>query len=211
MDRLKELTGKLINLIFLRKPVFMVSLLIVLSVPAFSQTHYKLITNSQIKVSGTSSMHNWVMKAANFECDGDFVMKDDVLQDISSLSFALPVTNLKSKKKLMDTRTYTTLKAKTYKNITFKLSDATVSKPKKTITATGDLNISGVTNRVTIQASYILNNDNSLTFTGSKLIKMSDYGIKAPSFMMGTLTTGNEVTIDITLKFIESIEISKGN
>jgi polyisoprenoid-binding protein YceI len=74
---------------------------------------------------------------------------------------------------------------------------------EKIINAVGDLTIGGVTNQVSLQAAYVLNADESITCTGTKSIKMSDYEIKAPSFMLGSLKTGNEVIIDILLKLKE--------
>ena len=167
---------------------------------AQAQTAYKLTAGSHIKVSGTSNMHDWDMLSNNFSCQGDFVMKDGDLQDVNSLVFTLPVNNLKSKDKLMDGRAYKALNEEKYKSITFKLTNATVIPQQKIIKATGDLTISGVTKPVTIQTAYVVNADQSITYKGSKSIKMSSHDVKAPSFMMGALKTGDDVTIDILLK-----------
>ncbi len=164
-----------------------------------SQTSYKVISGSHIKVFGTSNLHDWNMTASSFTCEGNFKVKDGELLDISSLSFSLPVTNLKSKDNLMDTRAYKTLKADEFNKITFKLKDASVL-PQQKIRATGSLTIGGVTDEVVLMTSYIINSDQTITCKGSKAIKMSDHKIKAPSFMMGALKTANDVTIDILLK-----------
>ena len=44
--------------------------------------------------------------------------------------------------------------------------------------------------------------DGSITFSGSKKIKMTDYKLKPPTALLGTLTTGDEVDIhfQVTLK-----------
>ncbi len=165
------------------------------------QYPYKIVPSSQIKVSGTSNLHDWTMLASSFTCEGNFTVKNGQLQDLSALSFALPVKNLKSKEELMNTRTYKALKADDHNKIIFKLTQASVIPQQKIIKATGNLTIAGVTNQIAMQTAYVLNADESITCKGSKLIKMNDYGIKAPSFMMGALKTGNEVTIDIQLKF----------
>lgn len=188
------------------KPVkTLLAFMVILSITVFaqdakSQTAYKTMTTSQIKVLGTSNLHDWDMVADNFTCEGTFQVKGGVLQDITALQFSLPVTNLKSKESLMNTRAYKALNAETYKTITFKLTDATVVPNQKTVKVTGNLTISGVTQPVTLQSSYVVNADESLTFKGSKAIKMSSHKIKAPSFMMGALKTGDEVTIEFVLK-----------
>jgi polyisoprenoid-binding protein YceI len=100
----------------------------------------------------------------------------------------------------MDTRTYKALNAEQFKTITFKLTQATVVPQQKIIKAIGNLTIGGVTNEIAIQTAYVLNADETITCKGTKSIKMSDFKIKAPSFMFGALKTGNEVIIDILLK-----------
>jgi polyisoprenoid-binding protein YceI len=164
------------------------------------QSPYSIVPSSQVKVSGTSNLHDWTMLATSFTCEGNFIVKNNQLQDLSALSFALPVKNLKSKDNLMDTRAYKTLKENTYSKITFKLIRATVVPQQKIIKATGNLTIAGVTNQIALQTAYTINADESITCKGSKELKMSDYGIKAPSFMMGALKTGNDLAIDILLK-----------
>ena len=178
---------------------FMALGLLLFAADAQSQALYKIIPGSQIKVSGTSNLHDWNMIASTFSCEGNFKVKDGELLDISSLSFSLPVTNLKSKEDLLNTRAYKALKAAEFSKITFKLKDATVM-PQQKLRATGSLTIGGVTNEVVIMTSYAINSDDTITCKGSKAIKMSDHKIKAPSFMMGALKTGNDVTIDILLK-----------
>lgn len=185
-------------------PLFL-SMMLFISAISFSQivqgqTTYKLSSGSQIKVSGTSNMHDWIMSSGNFACEGNMVMKAGLFQYMTSLNFTLPVENLKSKDKLMDTRAYKALKAEQFKKITFKMTKAIAQLQQKTVKVIGDLTIGGVTKEIVIQSAYILNNDETITFKGNQSIKMSDYNIKAPSFMMGALKTGNVVIIDILLK-----------
>jgi polyisoprenoid-binding protein YceI len=189
-------------------------LLIVLSINAFTQsataqTPYKVSSGSEISVNGTSNLHDWSMVASAFTCEGSFIIKSGQVQDISSLSFSLPVNNLKSKEKVMDNRAYKALKADEFSKITFKLTQASVS--QKTVKAIGNLTIAGVTKEITIQVLADLTNDGVLTLKGSKLIKMSDYNMKAPVFMMGALKTGNEVTINISLKLNKSSLTAQAN
>ena len=167
---------------------------------SYSQTPYKIVTTSHIKVLGTSNLHDWDMNAESFTCEGNFIVKGGVLKDISSLSFALPVTNLKSKESLMDKRAYKALKSQEFSKITFKLTNAKVNSAQKTIAISGNLSIAGVTNLINLQSTYSVNADESITCKCSKTFKMSDYKIKAPSFMLGALRTGDPVTIEILLK-----------
>ncbi|WP_026898175.1 YceI family protein [Daejeonella oryzae] len=199
MKQLNNAPKKVNGYIFKALTLFMVIGITACS-QAQSQTAYKLSDGSHIKVSGTSNMHDWEMQSKSFLSEGNFIMKAGQLHDISSLNFILQVNNLKSKDKLMDTRAYKALKAEQFNKITFKLLEATVVPGQKLIKAIGNLTIGGVTNKIALQTSYVLNADESITCKGSKSIKMSDYKIKAPSFMMGALKTGDEVIIDLLLK-----------
>lgn len=161
---------------------------------------YKVNSGSEINVAGTSNMHDWNMNAKAFTCDAVIVLKGGALSDVSSLSFTLPVANLKSKDKLMDTRAYKALKTDAHKNITFKLKDATIL-PQQKVKVVGNLTIAGVTKEISFISSYVVNSDQSVTFKATESLKMSDYGIKPPSFMMGALKVGDPVTINLQLKF----------
>jgi len=161
---------------------------------------YQLVTSSQIKVIGTSNLHDWDMTATNFTCEGKFVTKNGALQDLSSLTFSLPVANLKGEEKLLTTRAHKALKAADNSKITFKLTKATVISQQKIINAIGNLTIAGVTNPVNLKIAYVVNADESITCKGAEVVNMSTYKIKAPSFMLGALKVGDKVTIDILLK-----------
>lgn len=169
----------------------------VLTTNAQAQGHYKVLAGSQIKVDGTSNLHDWSMVAGTFTVDA--TIADDV-KDVNSLSFTLPVKNLKSKEKLMDTRAYKSLKAEQHDKITFKLTSATVVPQQKIIKSVGSLTIAGTTREVPVQVNYVENADGSITLTGSKKFKMSEFKIDPPSFMMGALKVGDEITVNLNLK-----------
>ncbi|MBC7914202.1 MAG: YceI family protein [Pyrinomonadaceae bacterium] len=178
------------------------ALVLVISLNAFTvneQTPFKSTTGSQIKVIGTSNIHDWTMNASSFVCEGNYILKGGQLQDITSLSFSLPVVNLKGKEDLLNSRAHKALKASEYSKITFKLTNAVVQSQQKTIKATGNLTIGGVTNPITFNSTYTLSGD-EIICKGSKSIKMSEYGIKPPTFMLGALKVANEVTIDLAIK-----------
>ena len=43
--------------------------------------------------------------------------------------------------------------------------------------------------------------DKSFTVTGVKKMKMTDYNVKPPTVMLGTIKTGNDISIAYNLKF----------
>jgi polyisoprenoid-binding protein YceI len=70
------------------------------------------------------------------------------------------------------------------------------------INTTGYLTIAGTTNKIDLYALGKVGSDGSITFSGSKKLKMTDYKIKPPTALMGTMTTGDEIEIvfQVTLK-----------
>jgi len=183
-------------------------MLVLTLTPVLGQTNYRQVAGSQIKVTGTSNLHDWDMVATNFTLAATIKTAGGQLQDLTALSFVLPVNNLKSNEDLLNTRAYNALKAEQFDKITFKLTKATIIPQQKIIKATGNLTISGVTNPVELQTNYVVNADESITCKGSQTIKMSDYKIKAPTFMMGALKTGDVVTIDMLLKLKKADQLS---
>lgn len=180
----------------------MIAIVLVISLNAFTvneQTPFKAVGGSQIKVNGTSNIHDWTMSATSFTCDGTYVLEGNQLVDVTALSFTLPVKNLKGKEDLLNTRAHKALKAEQHNKISFKLTNATVVPQQKVIKAVGNLTIGGVTKPVALQATYTVNGD-EVTFKGAEALKMSEYGLKAPTFMMGALKVADAVNIDITLK-----------
>lgn len=165
--------------------------------------------NSEVKVMGTSNLHDWTMKGSGLTCDAQFTINAaSVLQllSLNGLSFSIPINNLKSSENLLNTRAYKALNAEKHPNINFKLSSAVITPQGNNqyqIKATGMLTISGATRQVTMLVNSSIQPDRTVLVTGSKKIKMSEFGIKPPSFMLGTLKTGDEVTIDFSLKFNE--------
>ena len=107
-----------------------------------------------MKLSGTSTLHNWVMNAQNTTGVAQFVFKgasETTLSSIKSLTFSLIVTDLKSGEKALDKSAYKALKADQYKDIDYKLTSATImpeSEGKYLIKTIGKLTIADVTKDV---------------------------------------------------------------
>jgi polyisoprenoid-binding protein YceI len=61
------------------------------------------------------------------------------------------------------------------------------------------LTIAGKTLDTDLQATLKKNADNTLNVRGDKKISMKEYGMEPPSFMMGTIKTGNDLTLSFDL------------
>lgn len=180
------------------------------SVVISAQVKYTLNhSKSDMRLSGTSTMHDWTMIARGFNNESIFTFvsgKDKELNGVHSLTFSLPAENLKSDKKGLDKNAYKALKTDQHKSISYKLSSAKVTHLKDQtyqVAAVGNLSIAGVTKSVTIMVNCTVNADNSITCSGSQKLKLTDFDITPPSFMMGAMKTGNDVVLDFSLNYIQ--------
>lgn len=170
-----------------------------------AQGAYKLSADKGtiIKILGTSNVHDWTMASSILESQGNFKLNDGKeLTGLSSLSFSLAVKSLKSEHESMDSRTYKTVNADKYPKISYKLNAATVTaleKNKYLIKATGDLTISGTTQTITMNVTAVVNPDHSITCSGSAPVKLTDYKIDPPSFMLGAMKVKNDLNIQFNL------------
>jgi len=177
--------------------VFMI--LLIASVSSYGQTNYKQSGTTTVSIAGTSTMHDWTMTSQTANYAASFTMNaDGTPSSLDKVTFTMPAESLKSKEKAMDKNAYKSLKTDEYKDITFDLTSAKIV--GKTITCSGKLTISGTTKPIDVDVTYEVKNGN-LVCKGSKKIKMTDFKVEPPSFMFGTIKTGDEITItfDATL------------
>lgn len=175
----------------------------------YAQGTYKLngAKENVVKVSGKSNVHDWAMTAQNPICEADFgelSAAENTPKSLTSLSFSVNAKSLKSEHSSMDNRTYKVIKADEFPKITFKQISAVitpVSKGKFSIKTTGSLTIAGVSKTVTLQVNGTVNQDHSITCTGTQKLKLTDYSIQPPSFMLGAMKVGDELSIAFNLTF----------
>ena len=158
-----------------------------------------------ISLTGTSTLHDWEMKAAQGTSEVAFTMEADKIISISRLSFSLPAKSLKSEHEMMDKNTYKALSADKNPTISFVLSASSVSPTGNNsyqLHCYGKLTIAGTTKETDFVATCMYNPaDKSLTVTGVKAMKMTDYNVKPPTVMMGTIKTGNDINIAYNVRF----------
>lgn len=174
-----------------------------------AQSVYKLSGSkeNQVKVSGKSNVHDWSMTANNPTCEAEFSSLsgvDNIPKNLNSLSFSVNAKSLKSEHSSMDTRTYKVIKADDFPKITFKMSSAVISpvaKSKFSIKTTAILTIAGVAKTISMQVNGVVNSDQSITCSGTQKLKLTDYSIQPPSFMLGAMKVGDELSIAFNLNF----------
>lgn len=167
----------------------------------FAQQTYVLNKDqSKVLVQGTSSLHDWESNVEKMDGNLVFTIEEGKPNGIENLQINVDASSIKSGKRIMDNKTKDALEAKNHPNITFTFGEF-VSMDGDSVTVSGTLQIAGVDQSVELTGAYSLQNDGSVLIEGAEALKMSSYGIDAPTAMMGTLKTGDEVTIAYNVLF----------
>jgi polyisoprenoid-binding protein YceI len=156
---------------------------------------------SKVTVSGTSTLHDWTVESAKIEGEvtvpEGFLAGDAAVQPTVAVS--IPAGSLASGKKKMDDLMHGALRAEEHKSIQYRLVSA---KPKSgagsdrvVLDTRGRLTIAGKTREVPMEVEVLRQAGGRLLVKGTAAITMSDFGMKPPTAMLGTVKTGDDVTV----------------
>ncbi|UAB75698.1 YceI family protein [Mesoflavibacter sp. SCSIO 43206] len=172
------------------------------SIQIFSQSYKVSNASSDLKVYGTSSLHDWHVDAEDVKGSLQIEVSEEALS-IKKLNVEIISESLKSGKKSMDKNTYKALETDKYSSIKFnylstksitKVSDNTYS-----VEAYGNLSITGNTQKILLKFK-LKTEDNKVSIVGEKSIKMTSYGVEPPTALLGTIKTGDDLTIKFNIK-----------
>jgi hypothetical protein len=181
------------------------SLFLTLCRDTASQTGYILNPDrSKMTILGTSSLHDWQMEVRDFKCMTNLITRDKKISGIQFAEFSCVTTNIVSDYKLMDKKTYEALKAEEFSSINFKMKTGEIlSKSGNEFngTITGNLFIAGQTKEINIPFQGTFFEDGKVEVKGQVNLKMSEFKIDPPTAMLGTLKTGDEISIVYSFEF----------
>ncbi|WP_409417393.1 YceI family protein [Flavobacterium sp. PS2] len=164
-----------------------------------AQKNYTLDAKTSYSVSGTSTMHDWEMKSDSKTGTANFTIADSKLVSINSIDISLPAESIKSEKTSMDKVAYKTLKTDKFKNIKYVLKSAEKIN-ETTWELTGTYTIAGVSKVIKTQVKTTVTKD-VVSLQGSNKITFTEFGMKSPTALLGTIKTGENLTIKFNLNF----------
>ena len=161
-------------------------------------------------IEGTSSLHAFHCKTnkimAYVDVDPGYT-KDltKIARPIVSVKVNIVVRTLTCGNGQMDKNMYSTLDADKNPLIKYTMSgydivDGSASPAAFVANTTGTLTISGKEKVIDMKINAERLSDGKTTARAEQAILMTDFGIKPPSFMLGTLKVGNEVKVKFNLK-----------
>lgn len=175
-----------------------------------AQTAKLNLKESSILVKGTSSLHDWRCKTEQISGDISYTANALTLKDITTVDLQLVVKSMKSIKENgayyeagMDKNMYKALNAEKFPKITFTLVDISnvkASAGKADFVAKGNLTIAGNQKPISFPVNATLT-ANGITFKGSTTFKMTSFGVTPPKALLGTIKTGDEITIVFNTSF----------
>ncbi|HUX57533.1 MAG TPA: YceI family protein [Bacteroidales bacterium] len=160
--------------------------------------------DSKIVVEGTSSLHDWDMNLEKMSGQVDIKGEELLPGNFSDIYFEAKALDLISHSSIMDKKAHDALLTNKYPNISFKMTAVQNIKAQDGSFAAdiaGVLSVAGKSRNIVLRAIVVYSDSSYIAATGNIEMKMTDFGITPPTAILGTLKTGDEITVKIDLKF----------
>jgi polyisoprenoid-binding protein YceI len=183
-------------------------------IPAIAMTSAQyqpvLLSDSRLWVSGTSTVRSFECKATSVDATIEAAspaVSSEVMSGqkaVQTVIIAIPAAKLDCANGTMNEHMFKAIKSKDNPVIEFRLASYDMAKGADAMNGklTGTLSLGGVQKEITIDAAATALPNGALRVVGAEELLLSDYGLKAPSLMMGAMKVGNKVTVrfDLQLK-----------
>lgn len=173
------------------------TLLLLLAAAPASAVELSLAPSSVLWLEGDSTLHPYsststaLTVALALEAPGD-AGAALAAKAPARMTVSVPVASLKSAHSGLDKNLRKTLKDGEHPDIVFALRSYKVE--GATVTAEGELTVAGKP-RAVVLSSTLQAREGRLFVEGSQPLKMTDFGIKPPTMMLGAVKTSDDVTV----------------
>ena len=177
-----------------------------------------LAPQSRLWIDGTSTVRAFTCKATVLDADIDAApgAVASVLageKAVRTVEFSVPAAKLDCGNGTMNEHMAKAIKSKEHATISFKVASYDVAKGGDGVSGslTGTLSLGGVQKTITVKATGKDAGTGALRVAGTHALKMSDYGLKAPTLMFGTMKVGDEVKVNFDLVLKAEAKVATGN
>lgn len=171
-------------------------------VQAQDKQEIKIDNRTTLWVDGTSTLHDWTVESG--AATGAIAVNKEGIQMVF---VQVASETLQSGKSGMDRRMYEALETRRHRHVTFTSEKIELNADRTGGVAIGELTIAGQTR--THEVPFTIERSGSdWTFNGSTAFTMSSFGITPPTAVMGTVRTGDEITVRFKISTARPIFIS---
>jgi polyisoprenoid-binding protein YceI len=161
---------------------------------------------SKLTFEGTSTLHGFTCSTNTFDASVEVDARyktlslDKIARPIGNVNVVIPVKSLKCGNGKLESNMYGVLKEKEYPTVQYALktyeliSDSTTA-DRFVAKTTGVLTIAGKERTVEMMLVGKKTTDGMASATAALDILLTDFDIKPPSFMLGTLKVGNKISL----------------
>ena len=182
-----------------------------LLIPAAAAFSYgqpmSLTPQSRLWVDGSSTVRSWSCAAtqidATIEADAPGAVAAVIAGEkaVKVVAVKIPIEKLDCKNGTMNEHMRKALKAKDAPVIAFQVTSYDVAKGASGVAGTlnGQLTLGGQTKPITVKAAGAAGPDGTLHITGTHELAMTEFGLKPPTLMLGTMKVGDKVKVSFDL------------
>lgn len=185
---------------FLRKRPFSVLMFVFIMAGTLVNAQTLTIKSFTMTIDGKTNVnHDFTTKVT--QLSGKMTVVNNRPQ---SLTVEIPVRSIINGQKLMDKKTHEAFNEPKNPMIHFNMTEVNsmqVNGGDIAVTVTGNLSMGGATKKVELKAAGKEISPGVYTFEGSLPLKMSDFNMKAPTAMLGTMKSQDQVTVNYNVTF----------
>jgi len=168
-----------------------------------------LLPESRIWVGGTSSVRGWECRATTFAVTVESAPNGAATvlageKAVGSADVAIPIEKLECGNGQMNGHMRKALKAQEHPQIAFRLGSYELNRSNDSllVTVTGSLTLGGTEKPIELVALASPAPDGALRVAGNYSLKMTEFGLKPPTLMFGTMKVHDLVKVgfDLLLK-----------
>ena len=164
-----------------------------------AQTAYELASEgNKIQVIGTSNLHDWEMVSEEIKGNAELYIEEGEITGIKKIVITMATTSLVSEKNGLNKNAYKTFDAENNPVISFIAFDMGPNGE-----ASGILNVAGYDKDIDFAYTYEFK-AGQLHISCEADVTFSDFGMKAPSILAGTIKTAEEVQLKMQFVLVEA-------
>jgi len=188
----------------------LVMLLPALAASPRRNTPLDLQPESRLWVAGTSTVRAFQCQAGAFDAKVESSGADAVAavlageKAVSTVEVTVPAEKLDCRNGTMNDHMRKAIKAKEFPTVVFRATSYDLARTSESVgvTLNGSLTLGGVEKPITVQAQARPGADGMLDVSGTREIRMTEFGLKPPTLMLGTMKVDEKITVgfEVVLK-----------